>query len=113
MDLLWRLVARNCVHLTTRARRGSSEPDDVGLEGLFGSTEALGEMKQRLTSALERHIRGGRAVNRVSYEGDEVRGDPVTFHEFRLTLGGTRVYVKAELHEEADVVIIRSVKRRN
>jgi hypothetical protein len=113
LDLLWKLLARNSVHLTARARRGSSELDDLGLEGLFGPTLALGEMKQRLTSALEGHIRRGGAVNRVSYAGDEVRGDPVTFHEFRITIAGTRVYVKAELHEEADIVIVRSVKRRN
>lgn len=113
LDLLWKLLARNCVHLTDRALHGSQEHDDIGVDGLFRRSLGFAEMQRRLTAALERHIRAGRPVNRIDYAGDDVRGDPIVFHEFRLLVGSVRVYVKASLNDDEDVLVIRSVKRQN
>jgi hypothetical protein len=117
LALLLRILtdrASNVVLLRERALRGSDEPDDLGLDKLFGPEMSDVEKQRRIRLALAAFLREGGAPNWVEYTYPDA--DPETIYEFRLEFEGQRLHVKTQLADDDPtdpILIIRSVKRRN
>ncbi len=115
LALLLRILrdpASNVVRMTRRAREGSQEPYDLGLNRLLPEIAPEGQHR-RLCDALARFLERGRQPNRVDYVYEDQ--DPETIYEFRLAFHGFKVYVKTALKEaESDypTLVVISVKRQ-
>lgn len=101
-----------------RAHAGSAaEPDDIGMKAIFPTKISRVRRERLLREALAEHIRTGRKVTRVEVAGDAEWGKgPELRYEFRMELGGQRVYVKIVLDTDAGkepVVIVKKVGRWN
>lgn len=117
LQLLLRLLndpASTVVRLQRRAFAGSAEHNDLGLDRLLSPESTAEEKKRQLLKAMADFVRGLGKINRVAVSGDEVRGAPALFYEFRFEFAGERVYIKTELKEDdpdVPVLIVKSVKR--
>ncbi len=102
LDALRRAFAdptSNAVEFKRTARTGGYR-DDEGLENLLPAELPLSDKQRLLKEAIVRYVDQGITPTVVTYEGDDVRGEPVRFHEFRLVVAGVGLYVKVYLEPD-------------
>ncbi len=116
LALLRRILADYvAVEFRPKALSGGERDDEGCAHLLQRPNETRFSVRECLRIALHRWLENGNTPNRVDVPGDDVRGDPATFYEFRLTVRDVKLFVKAKYDDDdADdsKLVILSVKRQ-
>jgi hypothetical protein len=113
--MLWILRSQDRVLFKAKAFDGG-ERSDEGVLNLLPDARAVprAALREMLRAALLEFVDAGGQPSRIEVAGDDVRGGPATFYEFRLEIEGARLFIKTELKPGpmGPGLLVMSVKRQ-